>query len=322
MLCQWESPFLSREHGVESRCPPQRSGSSTCFSKAVLIFLESHKARDGPAAGMDNLVTCLPALPSQAAQHTGMRCMLPLITCSLRGEEPMCYSKLENFMASLGNGYQFQGPSKGENAAISCGFWWEDEFHSSSSQEAWNSSVMKNRALSLLYWRYPLKTQSVQVGNDTWTYRTQTVTSTGHNTRQFSLCWEVFSYSRFHPPLIWSDLSLYLFLSITSAGSHLTWHKESKAWEPPAHSLSGQRREASTSMGRVVTPSPHPPVPVGHVPQEGMGYWWGCWSLHWPQTSSSGQAPGSAAGIIAGRWDGDGVQLSKDFIVLRLEGSN
>lgn len=55
---------------------------------------------------------------------------------SLGGEGWMLYSKLENFMASLGNGYQFQGPSQGENAPISCGFWQEDKFHNSSSQEA------------------------------------------------------------------------------------------------------------------------------------------------------------------------------------------
>lgn len=31
---------------MESRCPPQRSGSSTFSSKVAPIFLASHKARD------------------------------------------------------------------------------------------------------------------------------------------------------------------------------------------------------------------------------------------------------------------------------------
>ena len=51
----------------------------------------------------------------------------------LGGEGLMHYSKLEDFMASLGNGYQFQGPSQEENTPISCRFWQEDKFHNSSS---------------------------------------------------------------------------------------------------------------------------------------------------------------------------------------------
>lgn len=66
-------------------------------------------------------------------------------------------------------------------------------------------------------------------------------------------------------------MSLRPFPSATSAGSHLTRHKGSKAWNPPARSLCSRQREASTFTGRAVTPSPRPPVPTGHVPQDGGG---------------------------------------------------
>lgn len=63
----------------------------------------------------------------------------------LRGERLMCCSKLQDFMASLGSGYQFQGPSKGK--------WKMHQFHVDSGQkinfptlslEEWNASVRKN----------------------------------------------------------------------------------------------------------------------------------------------------------------------------------
>lgn len=117
---------------------------------------------------------------------------------------------------------------------------------------------------------------------------------------------QIWPYSRLHPPLICSDMSLRPFLSVTSAGSHLTRHKGSKAWNPPARSLCSQQREARTFTGRAVTPSPCPPIPTGHVPQDRGGYHWGCWSLHWPEAPSSGRAPGSAASIVIGGGDEDG----------------
>lgn len=107
--------------------------------KAVLIF--PWGARRGervvsvgkwgwPDLGMAHLIPCL------AGCKTHRDMLRAPSDRWLGGEGLMRYGKLEDFMATLGDGYQFQGPSQGENAPISCGFWREDKFHNSSSQEA------------------------------------------------------------------------------------------------------------------------------------------------------------------------------------------
>lgn len=61
----------------------------------------------------------------------------------------MCFSKLKNFMATLVDGYQFQGLSQGENAPISRRFWWKDKFHTLSSQEAQKLSQTRRKQSSI-----------------------------------------------------------------------------------------------------------------------------------------------------------------------------
>lgn len=133
------------------------------------------------------------------------------------------------------------------------------------------------------------------------THRTQAAASIGHSrqeTDEFSLWWAALSYSRLHPPLICSDMSLHPFPSVTSAGSHLTWRKGSKAWEPLVQWLE-----------RSSHPFPMSPCPPGAHCSGVDGFLLGMVSA----PSSSDQALGSAASIVTGKWDG-----GKDAVKQRL----
>lgn len=106
--------------------------SNACFSKATLLLSDRAECSSGWAIlGCLHLRSSLPALPLSCVWG----CTAGSLWSLLRGERLMCCSNLQDFMASLCGGYQFQGPSQGKRemhilgkSTISCGFWPKHEF--------------------------------------------------------------------------------------------------------------------------------------------------------------------------------------------------